>query len=50
MGVVEYANFDIAIYSQTGKFDILIVSVINWITRIIMGVNDPVQLRQPTLD
>ena len=47
--VVEYASFDG--YSQTGKFDILIVSVINWIMRtiIMMGVNYnvPVRLRKP---
>ena len=43
-----YASFDS--YSQTGKFDILIVPVINWITRTVMGVNVPVQLRQPTLN
>ena len=48
MGVVEYASFDS--YSRTGKFDILIVSVINWITRTMMRVSVPVQLRQPTLD
>ena len=39
IGVVEYANYDIiATYSQIGKFDILIVSVITWNTTM-MGVD-----------
>ena len=36
MGQVVHAN-TLVCYSQTGTFDILIVTLINWIMRTIMG-------------